>query len=51
MNRRRQTSLFFAATLIPAGACLAHAAEDFTIADLAPEGTIFVIGGDGCGEM
>ena len=51
MNRRRPTSLLLATMLIPAGASLAHAADDFTIADLAPEGTIFVIGGDGTGEM
>ena len=51
MKRRRHTSLLFATLLIPAGASLAHAAEDFTIADLAPEGTIFIIGGDGTGEM
>ena len=51
MKRRRHTSLLFATLLIPAGASLAHAAEDFTIADLAPEGTIFLIGGDGTGEM
>jgi hypothetical protein len=51
MKRRRHTSLLLATLLFPAGASLAHAAEDFTIADLAPEGTIFIIGGDGTGEM
>jgi hypothetical protein len=51
MKRRRHTSLLLATLLFPAVASLAHAAEDFTIADLAPEGTIFIIGGDGTGEM
>ena len=51
MNRRHPTSFLLAAVLIPAGASLAHAEDDFTIADLAPEGTIFVIGGDGTDEM